>query len=190
MFQKYLVAFWVLVGLQVIVILTVIIHALMPGSPWLFEIVNKWSVFRGVFTFVANQAEIISIIIVVLALALLYLSFRKRDRGPTRNRLHDWATDAVVTLSQYRQQRSQQDFDQENFEELHTILIQLAENSRNIASDARVFDSELRERIKTAIDLLQECVKKSGDKDISVFADTQFLQLKLTDIMLSTYQSD
>jgi hypothetical protein len=158
-------------------------------SPPLFDKITGWPVVGGVFQFISDWAIVISAIVVCLAIIILYISLKKWYQSRALERLHGWASSAVVKLAQYRQSRAESDRRGGEYDELRKVITRMSTGSRRMLIDANFVDDELRARTKKAIRSLQTVEKKLWQQDVTVFRDLPSLQHNLADIMILAFES-
>jgi hypothetical protein len=186
LFGKRLPYFLALLIIEVIVIIVLVIW-IFKGA--IYDFVSKSSIAFHILDFIANWAGAISGVIVLAALFLLFISFRKFQRRRAINRLHNWARNAVVILAQYRQQSGHEaDSPAGQFEEARALLEKLTDKASLALADARNLGGEIYDRTRETIDGLRAIEAKLADEDESLFDDLQALQHDFADVMILAFE--
>jgi hypothetical protein len=178
--RKYLFLFFTLVIVEVIVIIAVILHALFDTS--------VWPVIAPVIGFLSKWVIIISAIVVLLGIWCFFTGVKRGARGSLLNKLHDWASEGVIILAQYRDEKAVGDSRSGNFEGLLRMIDTLMTDSPGMFSD-EFFDNTLRSRKKEVFTALKNIRKKARRKDKSAFEELSRLQHDLADMMFLTFES-
>jgi hypothetical protein len=138
---------------------------------------------------IVNYADIISGVVVCIALAILLVSLRKYHRGRAVNRLHNWAKSGVVVLSRYRQGKTGAgDSRAVGYEDVRVMVDKLIASSITALADARYLRGELNDRTKSAVETLRIVRKKLADEDESVFENLRNLQHDFADVMILAFE--
>jgi ABC-type multidrug transport system fused ATPase/permease subunit len=186
MFGKLLPYFLALVIIEVIVI---IILAIWTFQGTIYDFISKSSVAFNILGFIADWAEVITGAIVLAALVLVYISFRKFQRGRAINRLHNWARNGVVILAQYRQESAgAADSPAERYEDVGVLLDKLMAKSSPALADARKLRGEIHARTRKTVEELRVVKVKLANEDESLFDDLQALQHDFADVMILAFE--
>lgn len=192
LFGKRLPYFLVLVVLEIIVILILVVWLFKDTSGFFTSIYNfiaKSSVFFNILDFIARWAEVISGVIILTALIITYISFRKYMRGRAINRLHSWARNGVVVLAQYRQESpGGRGSGSERFKEAASLIGKLMVGSSQAFSDARKLSGEISTRARKTVEELRAAKRKLANGDESLFDDLQALQHEFADVMILAFE--
>ncbi|OGO31595.1 MAG: hypothetical protein A2Z29_02910 [Chloroflexi bacterium RBG_16_56_11] len=191
-FGRYLAPFLVLIGVQVVVVIVTTLQALSTASQFassLVETITDSPVTGTVFNFLVDATEVISGVVIGLALVMFFISLRKRDHGRALKRLHDWASGAVVALAQYRQQAVDRDGATGRFDELRRIVARLTAPARAVKVDAELVDIRLGSSMTKIFHLLDAVEKKIRREDRTVLRDLPELQHELANIMIAVFGS-
>jgi len=185
MFGKWLPYFLALVIIEVIVVIISVLWSLQG----VYDFISKSPAAFHILDFMAHWASAISGVIVLAALALLFISFKKFQRRRAVNRLHNWARNAVVILAQYRQQSAgEADSLEERYENVKVLLEKLMVKASVTLADARNFRGEIYDRTRETIGELRTVEAKLASKDESLFDDLQNLQHNFADVMILAFE--
>jgi hypothetical protein len=191
-FGKLLPLFLVLIIFQLIVLVIVVIWAYQDSSGPLkaaYDFIGKSPVAFDVFNFITDFAEIISGVVVFIALVILIISLRKFQRGRAVNRLHNWARNSVVVLAQYRQANpDDDDSGSDRYEGVRVLVDKLIANSNFALADARALRGEIHDKTRRTVAALHTVREKLASEDDSLFDDLQTLQHDFADIMILAFE--
>ena len=191
-FGKYLIPFIVLVSFQAIIIVVVIVDIFRDSNDILsaiFDFFGGWSLCLTLFYFIADTSAFISSVVICLVMALLFIRVRRIARSHAFNRAHKWSQNAVVILAQYRENRSEADYQSGRFDDLRIALLSISADSSHMLFDARILGGELGAKIKKAVSSLKTLEEKTHLEDRTVFNDLQHLQHDLADVMIYIFES-
>jgi hypothetical protein len=191
-FGKLLPLFLALLIIQLFIIIVVVIWTYQDSSGLLksaYDFIGKSPVAFDVFNFIMDFAEIISGIVVLLALFILVISLRKYQRSRAVNRLHNWARNSVVVLAQYRQANPDTgDPGSDRYEGVRVLLDKLITNSKFAIADARALRGEINDKTRKTVEALHAIREKLANEDDSLFDDLQTLQHDFADIMILAFE--
>jgi hypothetical protein len=192
MFGKRLPYFLALVIIEVIIIVILVIWTFKDTSGFFASIYDFFARSPGVLNvlgFIADWAEAISGAIVLAALVLAFISFRKFQRGRAINRLHSWARSGVVILAQYRKESAgKADSPEERYGGAKVVVERLMLNSRLALADARNLRGEIDARTRKTVEELRAVKVKLANEDESLFDDLQTLQHDFADVMILAFE--
>jgi hypothetical protein len=191
-FGKYLIPFIVLVSFQAIIIVVVILDVFRGSNDILsaiFDFFSGWSSGLTLFNFIADTAAVISGVVICLVAALFFIRIRRIIRSHAFNKVHKWSQNAVVILAQYREDRSEADYQSGWFDDLRIALLSISADSGHMLFVARILGGELGAKIKKAVSSLEVLEEKTQREDRSVFKDLQYLQHDLADVMIDVFES-
>jgi len=190
MFGRRLPYFIALLTFEFIVILIIVVWT-FRGSEGFFRSIYEFfagnAVVLSVFDFIWNYAELISGVVVLAALLLLYISFRKFQRGRAVNRIHSWARNSVVALAQYRQ-KTANDMPAAGYGSARVLIGKLADSSKLALDDARIMGGEINARVRKTVERLRAVEQKLDAEDASLFDDLQDLQQDFADVMILAFE--
>jgi hypothetical protein len=185
LFGKRLPYFLALVIIDVVVIIISVLWSFQG----VYDFFSKIPAAFHFFNFIADWAGAISGVVVLAALALLFISFRKFQRRRAIHRLHNWARNAVVILAQYRQRSaSVADSPAERYEGAKVLLEKLMAKASLALADARNLSGEIYDRTRETIDGLRAMEAKLASGDESLFDDLQTLQHDFADVMILAFE--
>jgi len=190
MFGRRLPYFIGLLAFEFVVILIIVVWTFRGNEGFFRSIYDFFagsSVVFSVFDFIWNNAELISGVVVLAALALLYISFRQFQRGRAVNRVHSWARNSVVALAQYRQ-KTANDLPAAGYGGARVLIDKLADSSKLALEDARILGGEINTRARKTVAGLREVERKLNDEDASLFDDLQDLQQDFADVMILAFE--
>lgn len=192
MFGKLLPYFLALVIIEVIVIIILVIWIFKDTSGFfasVYDFISKSPAAFNILDFIADWAEAISGVIILAALVLVFISFRKFQRGRAINRLHNWARNGVVILAQYRQESTgDADSPTELYEEVKVLLDKLMAKSSPALADAGNLRGEINIKTRETVNELRAIKVKLANEDESLFDDLQALQHDFADVMILAFE--
>jgi hypothetical protein len=191
-FGKYLALCFTGIILEAIILIVVLIQTFRFNSisHSLFRIIMSWKISLGIFSFIVDWAEILSVLAVCLVLIAFFANFRKYRKSRALSRLHEWAKNAVLTLADYRQEdTSLGDPPLEGYEEIRALMDKLKARCHLVLADAQVLGGELDAVTKRAVHTIFTIDEKVRKQDESVFEDIRPLQHYLAEVMIATFES-
>jgi hypothetical protein len=192
MFGKRLPYFIALLVIEVIVIVIIVIWTFKDISGAFrsaYDFIGKSSVFFNIFNFIWDYAEVISGIVVLAALVIVFISFKKWQRERAVNRLHAWARNGVVLLAQYRKETADDDDSPaEWYQEVQVLLKKLLADSDLALADARILRGEINTKTVRTVDVLRIVEAKLAKEDESLFEDLPDLQHDFADVMILAFE--
>jgi hypothetical protein len=192
MFGKRLPYFIALLVIEVIVIVIIVIWTFKDTSGAFrsaYDFIGKNSVFFNIFNFIWDYAEVISGIVVLAALVIVFISFKKWQRERAVNRLHAWARNGVVLLAQYRKETADDDDSPaEWYQEVQVLLKKLLADSDLALADARILRGEINTKTVRTVDVLRIVEAKLAKEDESLFEDLPDLQHDFADVMILAFE--
>jgi hypothetical protein len=192
MFGKRLPYFIALLVIEVIVIVIIVIWTFKDTSGAFrsaYDFIGKSSVFFNIFNFIWDYAEVISGIVVLAALVIVFISFKKWQRERAVNRLHAWARNGVVLLAQYRKETADDDDSPaEWYQEVQVLLKKLLADSDLALADARILRGEINTKTVRTVDVLRIVEAKLAKEDESLFEDLPDLQHDFADVMILAFE--
>jgi len=191
-FGKRLPYFLALIGVQIIVILIVVTWTFEDSVGFIGSIYNAFVDSTAIFNilnFIADYADVVSGLVVCVALYLLLVSLRKYHRDRAVNRLHNWARNGVVVLAQYRQGNpGEEDGPSDRSEELRLIMDRLLVTSKTALSDAGYLGGNVNDKTRQTVEELRIIRGKLADEDTSLFDNLQELQHSFADTMILAFE--
>ena len=191
-FGKWSPLFLALLIFQVIIILIVVIWTFEDNSSFLksiYDFIANSPVAIDILDFIVNYADIISGVVICIALVILLVSLRKYHRGRAINRLHNWARSGVVVLSRYRQEKTGAgNVRAYGYEDVRVMVDKLIASSNIALADARYLRGEINDKTKSAVEILRIVRKKLADEDESVFENLRDLQHDFADVMILAFE--
>ncbi len=190
MFGKRFPYFIALLTFEFIVILIIVVWTFRGSEGFfrsIYDFIARSSVALSVFNFIWDFAEAISGVVVLAALALLFISFKRFQRGRAVNRLHAWARNGVVALAQYRQQTTG-DSSAARYFDVRVLVDKLVANSKLALEDARILGGEINTRARKTVAGLAAVQLKVEAEDPSLFDDLQDLQHEFADVMILAFE--
>ena len=191
MFGKLLPYFLALVVIEIIVILILIVWIFNDAGflASIYNFIGNSSIAFDFFNFIADWAEAISGVVVLGALVIVFISFKKFQRSRSVNRLHNWARNGVVLLAQYRQASpGEDDSAAERYAEATVLLDKLMATSSMALSDARNLGGEINARTIRTVDEVRAIKVKLAKEDESLFEDLPALQHDFADVMIIAFE--
>ena len=141
--------------LEVIIVFVVLVRiygttSSLTNSIYDFFVGN--AILRSIFDFISVWAIVLGIIPFVAILLLFLSDIRKARRKRALNRIHDWAQNAVLMLSDYRQRDSNlQDSPSIRYEGIKVLLDVLEQHRSTALTEAKVIGGELEAKTQAAI---------------------------------------
>ena len=155
------------------------IHSLFIGN----------EILRSIFVFVSDWAIILAILPFIVILSMFIADIRKARRRRALNRIHDWAQNTVLILSDYRQRDSSlQKSPLVRYEGIKMLMGILKQHSGHIIIEAKTVNSTLESRTQEVIRKYDILGEKIDNHDESVYNDLKVLQHDLASIMMSTFE--
>jgi hypothetical protein len=155
------------------------IHSLFIGN----------EILRSIFVFVSDWAIILAILPFIVILSMFITDIRKARRRRALNRIHDWAQNTVLILSDYRQRDSSlQKSPLVRYEGIKMLMGILKQHSGPIILEAKTVNSTLESRTQEVIRKYDILGEKIDNHDESVYNDLKVLQHDLAGIMMSTFE--
>jgi hypothetical protein len=155
------------------------IHSLFIGN----------EILRSIFVFVSDWAIILAILPFIVILSMFITDIRKARRRRALNRIHDWAQNTVLILSDYRQRDSSlQKSPLVRYEGIKMLMGILKQHSGHIIIEAKTVNSTLESRTQEVIRKYDILGEKIDNHDESVYNDLKVLQHDLAGIMMSTFE--
>jgi hypothetical protein len=192
MFGKRLPYFIALLVIEVIVIVIIVIWTFKDTSGVFrsaYDFIGKNSVFFSIFNFIWDYAEAISGVVVLLALGIVFFSFKKWRRDRSINRLHSWARNGVVVLAQYRQEiAADGDSPADRYQEVGILIDKLLANADLALADANILHGEIDAKTKETVDWLRAVKIKCAKEDASLFDDLPDLQYNFAEVMILAFE--
>ena len=177
---------------EVIILLVVLVRIYrttsgMADSIYDFFIGNV--ILRGIFNFISEWAIILGIIPFVAILLLFLYDIRKGKRKRALNRIHDWAQNSVLILSDYRQRdNSLQESPSERYEGIKVLLGVLEQHRTSALTEARVIGGELETKTQAAMRKIKAIEAKVEQHNESAYNDLQTVQHDFAGIMMFTFE--
>jgi len=178
--------------LEVIVLFVVLVNVYrisnnLADSIYGFFISN--TVLQSIVDFISDWAIILGIIPFLAILALFLSDIRKSRRNRALSRIHDWAQNAVLILSDYRQRDSSlQESPSVRYEGIKVLLDVLKQHSSTALTEAKVIGGELEAKTQEAIRRIITVDEKVDKHDESAYDDLQIIQHELAGVMMSTFE--
>jgi len=191
MFGKRFPYFIALLAFEFIIILIIIVWTFRGTEGFfrsIYDLIAQSSVALSIFEFIWDYAEAISGVVVLAALVLLFLSFKRFQRGRAVDRLHSWARNGVVALAQYRQQTIG-DSSAARYWDVKVLVDKLVAGSKPALEDAGVLGGEINTKARKTIAGLAAVQLKVAAEDPSLFDDLQDLQHEFADVMILAFES-
>jgi hypothetical protein len=171
MFGKRLPYFIALLVIEAIVIVIIVIWTFADTSGGFrsaYDALTGVPVLSGIFNFIWDFAEAISGIIVLAALALVFVSFRKWQRGRATTRLHGWARNGVVVLAQYRKEIDAGDDPvADRYAGAGILIDKLLAKAGLALDDAHRLGGEIDVKVRKTVPGLHTAKEKLPDEDVS-----------------------
>jgi hypothetical protein len=189
---KYFYPCLVGIILEVIIVFVVLVRiykttSSMADSIYDFFIGNV--ILRSLFDFISEWAIILGIIPFVAILLLFLSDIRKGRRKRALNRIHDWAQNAVLILSDYRQRdNSLQESPLIRYEGIKVLLGVLEQHKSTALTEAKVIGGELEAKTQAAIQKVNAIEAKVDQHNESAYNDLQMLQHDLAEVMMFTFE--
>jgi hypothetical protein len=192
MFGKRLPYFIALLVIEVIVIVIIIIWTFKDTSGAFrsaYDFIGKSSFFFNIFNFIWDYAEVVSGVVVLLALGIALFSFKKWQRHRSVNRLHNWARNGVVVLAQYRKETAtDDDSPADRYKEIGVLIDRLLANSNLALTDASILRGEIDAKTRKTVDGLHAVKEKLTSEDASLFDDLPDLHHDFADVMILAFE--
>ena len=180
----------IIVEVIIVFVVLVRIYRITSGisnSIYNFFVTN--AILRGVFDFISEWAIILGIIPFVAILLLFLNDIRKGRRKRALNMIHDWAQNAVLILSDYRQRdNSLQETPSIRYEGIKVLLGVLEQHSNTALTEAKVIGGELEAKTHAAIQKIQAIEVKVDQQNESAYNDLKTLQHTLAGVMMFTFE--
>lgn len=189
---KYFYPCLVGIILEVIIVFIVLVSiyrttSSMADSIYGFFIGN--ALLRSIFDFISEWSIILGIIPFVAILLLFLSDIKKGRRKRALNRIHDWAQNAVLILSDYRQRdNSLQESPSVRYEGIKVLLGVLEQHRSTTLTEAKVIGGELEAKTRAAIQKIKAIEAKVDQNNESAYTDLQTLQHDLAGVMMSTFE--
>ena len=189
---KYFYPCLISIIIEIIVVFVVLIefYSISNGSAdsiYSFFIGNE--ILRSIFVFVSDWAIILAILPFIVILSMFITDIRKARRRRALNRIHDWAQNTVLILSDYRQRDSSlQKSPLVRYEGIKMLMGILKQHSGHIIIEAKTVNSTLESRTQEVIRKYDILGEKIDNHDESVYNDLKVLQHDLASIMMSTFE--
>ena len=189
---KYFYPCLISIIIEIIVVFVVLIefYSISNGSAdsiYSFFIGNE--ILRSIFVFVSDWAIILAILPFIVILSMFIADIRKARRRRALNRIHDWAQNTVLILSDYRQRDSSlQKSPLVRYEGIKMLMGILKQHSGHIIIEAKTVNSTLESRTQEVIRKYDILGEKIDNHDESVYNDLKVLQHDLASIMMSTFE--
>ncbi len=158
----------------------------LAGSIYDFFVSNV--VLQAVFDFISDWAIVISIIPIIAILVLFIIDIRNRRRRNALSRIHNWAQNGVLILSDYRQRDSNlRESPSVRYEAIKSMLGVLKQHSNVALTGAKIVGGELEINTKETIQKFNIIDEKIDKYDESAYDDLKILQHDLATVMMSTF---
>ena len=146
-------------------------------------------VLQTIFDFVSDWAIVIGIVPFIIISALFITDIRNSRRRRALSRIHDWAQNAVLIFSDYRQRDvNLQESPSVRYEAIKGMMNVLKQNSNVALTEAKIVGGELENNTKETIQKFDLVDEKIDNHDESAYADLKTLQHDSATIMMSTFE--
>ena len=178
--------------LEVIIVFVVLVRIYrttgsLTNSIYDFFVGN--AILRSIFDFISVWAIVLGIIPFVAILLLFLSDIRKARRKRALNRIHDWAQNAVLMLSDYRQRDSNlQDSPSIRYEGIKVLLDVLEQHRSTALTEAKVIGGELEAKTQAAIQKIKAIEAKVDQHNESAYNDLRILQHDFAGVMMFTFE--
>ena len=192
-FGRYLALFLIGIIIEAVLLIIVLVHTYKYSNGLaqsLFNFIGNWPVSLNVFNFLADWAAALSIFAFCLVIVPFLLNFRKYRRYRALNKLHDWAKNAVLVISDYRRRDvALQDSLLERYEAIMVLINVLKVHHHAALSSARIIGGELGDKAREMVHTLINIEEKVARHDSSAFEDLKSLHHNLANVMISAFES-
>lgn len=146
-------------------------------------------ILRSIFVFISDWAIILAVLPFFAILSLFISDVRKARRRHALNRVHDWAQNTVLILSDYRQRDSGlQESPTVRYEGIKVLLGVLKQHRSTILSEARIIGGALESRTREVFSKYDILGEKISNHNESAYNDLKILQHDLAGVMMSTFE--
>ena len=146
-------------------------------------------ILRSIFNFISEGAIILGIIPFVAILLLFLNDIRKGKRKRALNGIHDWAQNAVLMISDYRQRDNDlQESPSIRYEGIKVLLGVLEQHRSTALIEAKVIGGQLEVKTQAVIQRIKTIEEKVGQNNESAYNDLQILQHDFAGIMMFTFE--
>ena len=146
-------------------------------------------ILRSIFNFISEGAIVLGIIPFVAILLLFLNDIRKGKRKRALNGIHDWAQNAVLMISDYRQRDNDlQESPSIRYEGIKVLLGVLEQHRSTALIEAKVIGGQLEVKTQAVIQRIKTIEEKVGQNNESAYNDLQILQHDFAGIMMFTFE--
>jgi len=191
-FGRYLFLCIIGILLEVIILVAVLIHTFRSTNDLassVFDFINNQTIILNIYTFLVDWAVTFSFIAVGLILVAFFINFKKYRHNHALKRIHDWAKNAILILSDFRQRDSNlQASPLARYEGIGILIGTLKVHERTMLSAAQAIGGEIDNKTKKSIHLISAIEEKVEEHNDSAYEDLRELQHDLADLMMSTFE--
>ena len=153
------------------------------------DFVADIEVLNSIFSFIADWAIALSIVILLVIVLLVLFDIRRIRRSYALSRIHDWAQNSVLILADYRQRDDGlHDSPLIRYEGIKLLINALKVHSSATLANAKIIGGELETKTQKALETFNGIDEKVARNDDSAFNDLRTLQHDLADVMTSTFE--
>jgi len=155
LFGRYWALYLASVAVIGSVAVTVLVHIFrFANGPaqWFFNFISKWTVASGVFNFIIDWAETLSIAAAILVVIAALMEVREIRRKRALIRIQNWAKDAIIKLTGASRKRSVA----KKLADWKQQMVIIRIESDSALTDARAFGGCLESKVNKAIASLLE----------------------------------
>jgi len=192
-FGRYLALCIVGISIEIILLVVILIDSFKYPSNLaqsLYNFIGNWPIALDIFNFLADWAAAISIFALFLVAIPFFLNFQKYRRYRALNKLHDWAKNAILVISDYRQRDvGLQHLSLERYEAVTIMINVLKKHHHAILASSKIIGGDLDANTRKSVNALVTIEEKVKKHDDSAFEDLKSLHHDIANIMIYAFES-
>lgn len=192
-FGRYLALCVAGISIEIILLVIILVDSFKYSSNLaqsLYNFIGNSPIALDIFNFLADWAAAISIFAIFLVAVPFFLNFQKYRRYRALKKLHDWAKNAILVISDYRKRDVGLQYSSLERYEVVTIMINALKKHHHAAlACSKIIGGDLDANTRKLVNALVTIEEKVKKHDDSAFEDLKSLHHDIANIMIYAFES-